>query len=118
MTRSSTQSRRSFAAGIAVLAALAVGGCGLPGTSDWRSQARCQPPGGGWGPEHVLPDRDKCPEAYVGNGKGGWSPSLPAGGSSEPWEPAPTPPCSRSESLNGFRCENTDPYGNPGPYYP
>lgn len=129
MLRSSTLGWRALTAGAAVVAALGFSGCAIPGTSassdaassDWRSEPRCQPPGGGWEPWQVLPDREKCPEAYQGSGNPGSAPGLPAipgPGTTEPYKPSPAQPCSTVPSLNGFRCENVDPYGNPGPYYP
>lgn len=111
---------RSLAACTAVFAALGLGGCGFSGTDDWRAEERCQPAGGGWEPEQVLPDPVACPEAYEGSSDGSWAPGLPdvpVVGPSEPWEPSPVPPCSTVPSLNGFPCFDVDPQGNPGPYY-
>ena len=121
MTKHSTSSLRALAAGMAALASLGLTGCDVPGAGNWRTESRCQPPGGGLAPEQVLPDPKKCPEAYKGNGNGNgnWAPGVPEWpGTTEPYRPGPTPPCSTVPSLNGFRCENVDPWGNPGPYYP
>lgn len=86
----------------------------------WRSEERCQPPGGGLDPEDVLPDPVKCPEAYVGNGGGSGAPpvgAIPGSPGAEGPEELPDPhPCSRQESLNGFPCVEVP--GEDTPIYP
>jgi hypothetical protein len=121
--------RRAAALGI-VAASLALGACTSPldtssigGASaggDWRSAKRCQPqenpaPGDHAGdgpalsPEEILPDRGRCPEAYVGHGGGSGAPPLTQ---PEP-DPVGTYPrpnldhgCADGETLNGFPCKS------------
>jgi hypothetical protein len=113
----------AFRTAALIAATLTLGACGaVPGSgdSDWRSEARCQPPGGGLDPEQVLPDPQACPEAYEGSGsRQAGGPGVPPAeppSSAPPVEP-PANPCD-GPGLNGFECHPVDPRGNPGPYYP